>query len=135
MTTNIVESFNSWLREERHQAIYTLLFMHMDKLVGLLTNHIIETKKWRSVVGPKIEKLLANIMRSRPISVMPYIGGTFRVFTYEVYLVIYMNERSCSCMSWQMSRLPCAHIMLLYIIKSKMFMNMWIHVFMSQLII
>ena len=48
-------------------------------------------------------------MRSGPISVMPYIRGTFRVFTDEVYLVVDMNERSCSCMSWQMSCLPCAH--------------------------
>ena len=110
MTTNIAESFNSWLREERHQTIYTLLLTHMDKLVGMLTNHINASKKWRSVVGPKTEeKLLANIMRSGPISVMPYIRGTFRVFTGEVYLVVDMNERSCSCMSWQMSGLPCAH--------------------------
>ena len=100
MTTNIAESFNSWLREECYQTIYTLLLMHMDKLVGFLTNHITQTKKWRSVVGLKIEeKLLANIMRSRPISVMPYIGGTFRVFTGEVFLVVDMNEWSCSCLS------------------------------------
>ena len=84
--------------------------MHMDKLVGMLTNHINETKKWRSLVGPKTEeKLLANIMRSRLIYVMSYIKGTFRVFTGEVYFVVDMNERSCSCMSWKMFGLPCAH--------------------------
>ena len=92
MTTNIAESFNSWLREERHQTIYALLLMHMDKLVGMLTSHINETTKWKSVVGPKIEdKILVNILRSGPISVMPYIRGTFRVFTGEVFLVVDMN--------------------------------------------
>ena len=35
MTSNIAESFNVWLREERHQTIYTLL-KHMDKLVPML---------------------------------------------------------------------------------------------------
>ena len=35
MTSNITESFNAWLREERHQTLYTLL-MHMDKLVPML---------------------------------------------------------------------------------------------------
>ena len=100
MTTNIAESFNSWLREERYQTIYTLLLMHIDKLVGFLTNHITQTKKWRSVVGPKTEeKLLAKIMRSTPISVMPYIRGTFRVFTGDVFLFVDMNERFFSCMS------------------------------------
>ena len=44
MTTNIAESFNSWLREERHQTIYTLLLAHMDNLVGMLTNHISHTE-------------------------------------------------------------------------------------------
>ncbi|RVW97995.1 hypothetical protein CK203_029089 [Vitis vinifera] len=40
MTTNIAEAFNAWLREERHQTIYTLLLMHMDKLVGMLDTHM-----------------------------------------------------------------------------------------------
>ena len=45
MTTNIAESFNSWLREECHQTIYTLLLMHVDKLVEMLTNHISHIKR------------------------------------------------------------------------------------------
>ena len=89
MITNIVESFNSWLREDRHQTIYTLLLMHMDKLVGMLTNHFNETKKWKSVVGPKTkEKLLTNIMKSGPISVMPNIRGAFKVFTDKVFWLL-----------------------------------------------
>ena len=63
MTTNIVESFNAWLREERHQTIYTLLMMHMDKLVAMLDTHMRGKDKWKSVVGPIIEeKLMSNIM-------------------------------------------------------------------------
>ena len=84
--------------------------MHMDKLVGILTNHISETEKWKSVVGPKIEeKLLGNIMRFRPIFIMPYIRGTFRVFTGEVFFVVNMNDLSCDCMAWKKSGFPCAH--------------------------
>ena len=49
-------------------------------------------KKWKSVVGPKIEdKLMSNIMRSGSISVLPYLGGTYKVFTGEVYLVVDMH--------------------------------------------
>ncbi|XP_034680770.1 uncharacterized protein LOC117910734 [Vitis riparia] len=111
MTTNIAESFNAWLREKRHQTIYTLLLMHMDKLVAMLDTHMRGTQKWKSVVGPKTEeKLMSNIMRSGPISVLPYLGGTFKVFTGEVYLVVDMNQRTCTCMTWQMSGLPCAHV-------------------------
>ncbi|RVW64911.1 hypothetical protein CK203_041918 [Vitis vinifera] len=80
MTTNIAESFNAWLREERHQTIYTLLMMHMDKLVAMLDTHMRGTDKWKSVVGPKTEEnLMSNITRSAPITVMPYLGGTFKL--------------------------------------------------------
>ena len=48
-------------------------------------------------------------MRSGSISVMPYIGGTYRVFTDEVFFVVDMNKLSCSCMSWKMSGFPCAY--------------------------
>ena len=75
MKTNITESFNAWLREEQHQTIYTLLLMHMDKLIAMLDTHMWGTEKWKSVVGQKIEeKLMSNIMRFGPISVMPYLG-------------------------------------------------------------
>ena len=40
MTTNIAKSSHVWLREERHQTIYTLLLMHMDELVTMLDNHM-----------------------------------------------------------------------------------------------
>ena len=79
MTTNNAESFNAWLRKERHQTIYTLLLMHMDKLVGMLDTHMHGTKKWKNVVGPKTkEKLMSNIMRYGLITMMPYLGETFR---------------------------------------------------------
>ena len=82
MTTNNAESFNAWLRKERHQTIYTLLLMHMDKLVGMLDTHMHGTKKWKNVVGPKTKKkLMSNIMRYGLITMMPYLGETFKVFT------------------------------------------------------
>ena len=37
------------------------------------------------------EKLMSNIMRSSSITVMPYLGMTFKVFTREVYLVVDMQ--------------------------------------------
>ena len=47
----------------------------MDKLIAMLDTHMWGTEKWKSVVGQKIEeKLMSNIMRFGPISVMPYLG-------------------------------------------------------------
>ena len=84
--------------------------MHMDKL-AMLDTHMRGTQKWKSVVGPKTEeKLMSNIMRFDSISVLPCLGGTFKVFTGEVYLVVDMHQRMCTCMTWQMSSLPCSHV-------------------------
>ncbi|KAL6348823.1 hypothetical protein AAG906_033479 [Vitis piasezkii] len=35
MTTNLVESFNAWLKEERHYTIFNLVMTHMDKFAHL----------------------------------------------------------------------------------------------------
>ena len=100
MTTNIVESFNAWLREECHQTIYTLLLMHMDKLATMLDTHMRGTNKWKSMVGPKTEeKLMSNITRSASIIVMPYLGETFQVFIGDVYLVVDMQQHKCTCLT------------------------------------
>ena len=37
-------------------------------------------------------------------------GGTFKVFIGGVYLVVDINQRTCTCMTWQMSGLPCSHV-------------------------
>ena len=85
--------------------------MHMDKLAAMLDTHMHGTNKWKSVVGPKTEeKLMSNIMRSAPITMMPYLGGMFKVFTGEVYLVVDMQQHKCTCLTWKMSGLPCPHV-------------------------
>ena len=94
MKTNIIASFNTWLRDERHQTIYTLLLMHMDKL-AMLDTHMRGTQKWKSVVGPKTEeKLMSNIMRSDLISVFPYLGGRLTCLLGRfIWLSISINVR------------------------------------------
>ena len=39
MTTNLVESFNAWLKNERHHSICTFLMEHMIKLGAMLVKH------------------------------------------------------------------------------------------------
>ncbi|RVW49070.1 hypothetical protein CK203_111715 [Vitis vinifera] len=80
-------------------------YWFLENLKGILDD------KWKSVVGPKTEeKLMSNITRSAPITVMPYLGGTFKVFTGDVYLVVDMQQHKCTCLTWQMSGLPCPHV-------------------------
>ena len=64
MTINLVESFNAWLKNERHHSICTFLKDHMIKLVGMLVKHKEGSLKWKGSIGPKIEdKILLNITK------------------------------------------------------------------------
>ena len=43
MTTNLIESFNVWLKNERHHSIYTFLIEHMTNLGAMLVRHKAES--------------------------------------------------------------------------------------------
>ena len=44
MKTNLTESFNAWLKNERHHSIYTFMMEHIIKLRGMLVKHKEELK-------------------------------------------------------------------------------------------
>ena len=51
MKTNLAESFNAWLKNERHHSIYTFMMEHIIKLDGMLVNHKEERKHWKGSIG------------------------------------------------------------------------------------
>ncbi|RVX19970.1 hypothetical protein CK203_004688 [Vitis vinifera] len=80
MTTNLAESFNAWLKEERHYTIFNLVMTHMDKFAHLACDHMGSTENWKAAIGPKTEeKLLEIIIKSGSLPVYPYVGGVFKV--------------------------------------------------------
>ena len=60
MTTNIVEFFNAWLRDERHHSICSFLVEHMTKLGAMLVRHKAESNQWKGSIGPKIDQKVKN---------------------------------------------------------------------------
>ncbi|RVW63770.1 hypothetical protein CK203_059629 [Vitis vinifera] len=110
MTTNLAESFNAWLKEERHYTIFNLVMTHMDKFAHLACDHMGSTENWKAPIGPKTEeKLLENIIKSGSLPVYPYVGGVFKVFNMKVYVDVNLRERTCTCKAWQMAGIPCEH--------------------------
>ena len=55
MTTNLVESFNAWLRDEQYHSICSFLVEHMTKLGSMLVRHKAESNQWKGSIGPKID--------------------------------------------------------------------------------
>ena len=66
MTTNLVESFNAWLRNERHHSICSFIIEHMTKLGAMLVQHKAESNAWKGIIRPKMEeKVKINIAKGR----------------------------------------------------------------------
>ena len=110
MTTNLVESFNAWLKNEHHHSICTFLMDYMIKLGGMQVKHKEESLKWKESIGPKIEeKILLNITKGKGYAVNPYPNSKFGVSIGRVFVITDLVNRTCTYMAWKMLGLSCEH--------------------------
>ena len=111
MTTNLVESFNTWLWNERHHSICNFLLEHMSKLGSMLVKHKEESNNWKGFIGPKIEdKVLQNIENGEMYPVTPFMNGVFGVCIGGALLNVDIINRTCTYRGWQMLGIPCEHV-------------------------
>ena len=110
MATNLVESFNARLKEERHYTIFNFVMTHMDKFAHLACDHMDTIENWKALISPKTkEKLLESIIKSGSFPIYSYVGGVFKVFNMKVYVDVNLREHTCTCKAWQMVEIPCEH--------------------------
>lgn len=112
MNSNIAESFNSWMRNERGFSIPSLLLAYFDKLATKMLNVKNEICRWQTPIGPSIEKILyCNYMkRSCVMRSIRYSHLMFKVEIMAAQLTVDLNKRTCSCGEWQVTGIPCAHV-------------------------
>ena len=111
MTTNLAESFNAWLRNERHHSIYNFLLEHMSKLGSMFVNHKEESNDWKRFIGPKIEdKVLQNIAKGEVYLVTPFMNDIFGVCIGRTLLNVDIMNRICTCRGWEMLGIPYEHV-------------------------
>ena len=112
MTNNLAESFNNWIKPHKSMNLDDF----MDKLRQMLMS------KWnkRSKIGRKLQGLiLPHIIKelneqSREVNLevkecleeiveVTAMGGS------GFWFIVNLQERTCSCRQWQVSRIPCKH--------------------------
>ena len=72
--------------------------------------HKEESLKWKGPIGATIEeKVLLNITKGEWYEVNPYPNSKFGVSIGRVFVITDLVQRTCTCMAWKMSRLPCEH--------------------------
>ncbi|XP_028056594.1 uncharacterized protein LOC114260640 [Camellia sinensis] len=97
MRSNVAESFNSWIREERHLPITKLIDSVRIKLMRKIAKRRELVNKWNGLICPKMEsKLHDGFNTSRP-----WIVSSSRNDVYEVHshpsVSVDISKRICSC--------------------------------------
>ena len=110
MTTNLVESFNAWLKNERHHSICNFLMEHIIKLGDMLVKHKEDSMHWKGSIGLKIkEKIMTNITKGEGYVVSLFMNNRFYVSIRRVFYIVDLVNRTYTCKAWKVSRIPCEH--------------------------
>ncbi|XP_028123134.1 uncharacterized protein LOC114320220 [Camellia sinensis] len=109
MSSNAVESFNSWIRETRHLPITQLVDSIRVKIMHQMAKRKIKAQAWPGVICPKMEaRLVKAYNKGRAWLVSQSTDTVFEVHSFPSVMVN-VDKRTCSCFKWQINGFPCSH--------------------------
>lgn len=109
LTNNLVESFNSWIKNERFLPITQLFDKIRLKLMEQMANRREIAMKLNTGVCPVMDKRITDLFHfSRSWTV-----SKSSLNLYEVHcrpsVTVDFELRTCSCSEWQINCFPCVH--------------------------
>ena len=112
LTSNIVESLNSWLLQARELPILPMLELIRDQLMEWFAERRAADAKIGGLLVPEvsntIQLLLPHARRYRSIPSMNNIYAIKSSATESDYIVNLQNH-TCNCRLWQLQGFPCLH--------------------------
>ncbi|KAH7834878.1 hypothetical protein Vadar_020569 [Vaccinium darrowii] len=109
MYSNVAESFNSWIKDERYLPVRNLVDAIRVKIMDMIVQRRKISSAWVGKICPKMdEKLHDAYQESRTWAVLPSGNGEFEVHS-EPTVSIDIVRRTCSCQKWQQDGFPCCH--------------------------
>ncbi|XP_052477255.1 uncharacterized protein LOC105800338 [Gossypium raimondii] len=113
LVNNLFESFNKVILEARGKPILTMMETIRTKIMLLIFKKKEETDKWKGMLCPKIKKKLDVNIKDSLRCVPSHVGGD----KYQVECgldsqhVVDLVENSCSCKNWDLTSIPCMHVL------------------------
>lgn len=116
ITNNMTESWNGFLSEFRKRPVLELLEFIRVKVMMRMVRRREKAKAWQTRVPPRVSKkliMLGKIARSllvvkaskHEFEVIESVSGNPR------HYVVNLQKKYCECLAWQLSGLPCQHIL------------------------
>ncbi|KAL7217755.1 hypothetical protein ACSBR2_011068 [Camellia fascicularis] len=109
MSSNAVESFNSWIRDERHLPITQMVDSIRTQIMQQRAKRRRKAEAWHGVVCPKMEAHLVKAYNKR----RSWLVSQSNDDIYEVHsfpsVLVDVGRHTCSCFQWQIKGFPCAH--------------------------
>ncbi|KAH7856666.1 hypothetical protein Vadar_004037 [Vaccinium darrowii] len=112
MYTNLAECFNNWILPLRELDILQFMIGHVNKVTDLLVRKKAAVLSWKLPVGPNIDKDIKEAqMVARKYMHRATSPSEFTVWNTErkSFAVRLTHPKTCSCLAWQMSGVPCGH--------------------------
>ncbi|XP_020262552.1 uncharacterized protein LOC109838530 [Asparagus officinalis] len=109
VTSNVAESFNSWIREARLLRILQMVEHIRKQLMTRMNNRRIMACKWTSYLCSKVEKIVReNMEKGHTLEIRQSRDDIFEVQSHRTTRVD-LENRTCTCRAWDVTRIPCVH--------------------------
>ena len=107
---NMCESFNAWILSARHKTIISMLEEIRIKVMNRLARLSEFPNSWISNFSPMAMKVLEqNIDKSMACNIEFNGVTSYEVLDGYKQHTVCLRKRECSCRSWMLKGIPCAH--------------------------
>ncbi|XP_028092315.1 uncharacterized protein LOC114292530 [Camellia sinensis] len=109
MTSNVVESFNNWIKKARNLPITRLVDTIRTQLMRQLLAWHDQANKWKETICPTFETLLLDTFNDNSSwQVSKASEDVFEVHSIPS-VIVGIGRRTCSCFQWQINGFSCDH--------------------------
>ncbi|XP_020253522.1 uncharacterized protein LOC109830621 [Asparagus officinalis] len=109
ITSNVAESFNSWIRVARTLPICDMMDHIRVQIMERMNTRRVMATNWNSYLCPEAEKILQeNVTKGSTLEVSHSTAEIFEVSSQKSVQVD-LDHKTCTCRAWDILRIPCKH--------------------------
>ncbi|KAL7238405.1 hypothetical protein ACSBR2_004493 [Camellia fascicularis] len=109
MCTNAVESFNLWIRDDRHLFLTSLVDVVRVKLMEQFSNRREVGNKWNRIVCPFAEKKLEETFNDIKAWIVKKCNDDIYEIQLDHSVMVDIGKCFCSCRLWEIYSFLCKH--------------------------